>query len=222
MEVLTKIVLTLILLGGIYVVWTRPINVAETLSRPFSFIAFKKQAKLDVDFRQILGTKFANRPCLLFWVLRFVNNSAENVTLKEIRLRFQGPLGKHDVESTVLTTGEVQPPNRPASEAIVIRGDNPPNDQLFIENWKNFRAIIGEYKTLSPGAVLAGSAAFVLDGMTGDQFKKLKTVELIAVDFADNETTTKIDITPEMMQLFDAASAVNRAFVAAGDRVQWK
>ena len=35
--------------------------------------------------------------------------------------------------------------------------------------------------------------------MTIDQFKQIKTVELVAIDFAGNEATKQIDIAPQWL-----------------------
>jgi hypothetical protein len=93
---------------------------------------------------------------------------------------------------------------------------------MVLIGWKNFRPILGEYKTLSPGAVLAGSAAFVIDGMTIDQFKQLKTVEVVAIDFAGNEATKQIDITPEWLAQAGSASVAEREFLERGQGPIWK
>jgi hypothetical protein len=182
--------------GGIYAVWTKPIDVIGTLSKPFSFVSFEKKAKLEVDFKQVMGAKFRGSPCLLFYVLRFVNTSGENVTVKEIVLRLKG---RQDIDSTVLTTGQVETPKSEKTESIMVQLGSPPRANIVLIGWKDFRPILGEYKTLSRGSVLAGSAAFVIDGMTIDQFKQIKTVELVAIDFAGNEAAKQIDIAPQWL-----------------------
>jgi hypothetical protein len=102
LDIIFRIGLTVLIasvaFGGIYAVWTKPIDIIGTLSKPFSFISFQKKPKLDIEFKQIMGAQFRGMPCLLFYVLRFVNSSGENVTVKEIVLRIKG---REDVDSTV-------------------------------------------------------------------------------------------------------------------------
>ena len=225
-EILFRIVVTVIIasvaIGGIYAVWTRPIDIADTLFKPFSaFISLeKKKPKLDVEVKQVMGAQFRGMPCLLFYVLRFVNSSGENVTVKEIVLRIKG---REDVDSTVLTTGQVENPKGEKTESIVVQVGTPPrNANLVLIGWKNFRPILGEYKTLSPGAVLAGSAAFVIDRMSIDQFKEIKTVEVVAIDFSGNEAIKQIDIPKEWLEQAAIASVADREFVENGQGITWK
>ena len=222
-EIIFKIASTAVIasvaFGGIYAVWTKPIDIIGTLSKPFSFISFKKTSQLDVDFKQVVGARFRGMPCLLFYVLRFVNTSGENVTVKEIVLRVKG---RQDVDSTVLTTGQAETPKGEKIESILVQIGNPPFANIILNGWKNFRPVLGEYKTLSPGAVLAGSAAFVIDGMTIDQFKQLKTVEVVAIDFAGNEATKEIEIAPEWLAQAQTASVAEREFLARGQEIIWK
>ena len=63
--------------------------------------------------------------------------------------------------------------------------------------------MLAELKILSPGAVFGGSAVFALDGVTHEQVKKLKSVQLVAVDHSGNEATRTIDIRPEWLEQLD-------------------
>jgi hypothetical protein len=59
--------------------------------------------------------------------------------------------------------------------------------------------------------------------MTMDQFKKLKTVELVAIDFAGNEATKQIDIAPEWLSQAESASVAEREFLSKGEQeIIWK
>jgi len=104
-------------------------------SKPFSFVSFEKKAKLDVDFKQVMGAQFRGSPCLLFYVLRFVNTSGENVTLKEIVLRLKG---RQDIDSTVLTTGQVETPKGERTESMMVQLGSPHRANIALIGWKIF------------------------------------------------------------------------------------
>jgi hypothetical protein len=192
------------------------LTAVSAMARGASLLSDKK-TRLDVDVTQVVATQFRGRPCLLFYVLRFVNTTDENVTVKEIVLRLKG---RHDVDSTVLVTGQVESPKGYRSESIVLQFKSPPKN-IFLSGWKNLRPVLGEYKALSPGAVLAGSAAYVIDNMTVDQLRQLTTIEMVAVDFAGNETTKQIDLDPEWLKLSNS-SVVEREFLRTGQEMIWK
>jgi len=214
METAIRVVVTSILLGSIYWIWTVRIDVNGTLSKVVPFISLKKEARLDIDVRQIMGAQFRGQPCLLFYVLRFVNTSGENLTLKEIMLRVKGPLGKHDVDSTVIPTGHVDFRGEKWESILVLFPSK--NTQLSLRNWNNLRPILNEYKVLSPGQVQSGSAAFVLDGMTVDEFKQIKAVEIVAKDFAGNEVSKQLELEPELLNQAEESFVVDREFVESG------
>ena len=177
----------------------------------------EKTTRLDIDVTQVVATQFRGHPCLLFYALRFVNTTDENVTLKEIVLRLKG---RHDINSTILVTGQVESPKGYRSKSIVLQFGSPPKN-IFLSGWKNLRPVLGEYKTLSPGAVLTGSAGYVIDNVTMDEFRRLTTIEMVAVDFAGNETTKQIDIDPEWLKLANS-SVVEREFLRRVREMIWK
>lgn len=227
MEIIFRVALTAVIaaiaFGGIYTVWTRPIDIVGTLSKPLSFLwSEKKTATLDVDVKQVVGAQFRGVPCLLFYDLHFANTSGENVTVKKIVLRVKGR--REDIDSTVLITGQVETP-KGEIDSIIVQVANPGKvANIILMNWKNLRPILSELKMLSPGAVLAGSAVFVIDGMTLDQFKRLEMVELVAIDFAGNEATKQIDIAPDWVTRAAISSVADREFLSKGyqEPITWK
>ena len=58
--------------------------------------------------------------------------------------------------------------------------------------------------------------------MTIDQFKQIKTVELVAIDFAGNEATKQIDIAPEWLAQAGTTSVADREFLDKGQGIVWK
>ena len=111
-----RIFLTCILLAGIYAVWSGPIEVTKTIRRPFEWlVAFKKEASIDVDFKQIMAGTMRGTPCLVFYDLHFVNSTGKNLTVKKIVLRLEKPTGGQlEVDSTLVPTATGDP------ETIVI------------------------------------------------------------------------------------------------------
>jgi hypothetical protein len=177
----------------------------------------EKKTRPNIDVTQVVGTQFRGLPCLLFYAFRFVNTTDKDVTMKEIVLRLKG---RHDIDSTVLTTGQVESPKGYRSESIVLQHGSPPKN-IFLSGWKNLRHVLSEHKPLSPGAVLDGSAAYVIDNMTMDQFTQLAAIEIVAVDFAGNETAKRIDVDPEWLKLA-SSSIVEREFLRTGQEMFWK
>jgi hypothetical protein len=214
LEIIFRVALTAVIaaiaFGGIYTVWTRPIDIVGTLSKPLSFLwSEKKTATLDVDVKQVVGAQFRGVP-------------GENVTVKKIVLRVKGR--REDIDSTVLITGQVETP-KGEIDSIIVQVANPGKvANIILMNWKNLRPILSELKMLSPGAVLAGSAVFVIDGMTLDQFKRLEMVELVAIDFAGNEATKQIDIAPDWVTRAAISSVADREFLSKGyqEPITWK
>jgi DNA-binding protein YbaB len=70
--------------------------------------------------------------------------------------------------------------------------------------------------------ILAGSAAFVLDGVTIEQLRKLKSVELVTVDFSGNEILKQIDIDPQWIKQAEDTVVVDRDFLAVGQETTWR
>jgi hypothetical protein len=105
------------------------------------------------------------------------------------------------------------------SESIVFQFGSPPKN-IFLSGWKNLRPVLGEYKTLSPGAVLTGGAAYVIDNLTMDQFRQLTTIEMVAVDFT-GITTNQIDIDSEWLKPANS-SVVERESLRRVRKMIWK
>lgn len=221
METAIQVVVTCILLAGICAVWSGSIDVTKTIRKPLEWlVSFKKEMHLDVDFKQILAANMRGQPCLLFYDLHFVNATGENLTVKKIVLRAQKPAGGQlEINSTVVTTGEVREAKGTLVELIVVQ-IGPAN--IVLIGWKNLRLILSHLTTLSPGAVFAGSAVFILEGMSREQVKQMQSVELVAVDYSGNEAIKKIDIDPQWLEQLDTAVVADRSFIDEGRGPVWR
>lgn len=219
LEIAFKSVITVGAIVALYFFWTSKVDVGKTLLKPFSFITFNKEARLDLDYQQILGAQCNGRPSFVFYTFQFVNSSDDNLTVKQILVRYHTASGERTVDSTVIDPGEVVTPKGNV-ESIMIhsrsRGAN-----IMLMNWKNFRPVLGEFKTLSPGAVLSGSAVFVLDGITLQDLKQLKRFQVVAIDFSGNEVVKDIDVKPEWVAHADDLEVASRAFTAKGQEITW-
>jgi hypothetical protein len=89
-------------------------------------------------------------------------------------------------------------------------------------NWNNLRHILGDSKTLSPGGVLGGSAAFILDGVTPEQFRQFKSIELVAVDLSGGEIVNQFDFNPHWIAQAEDRVVADRDFLAVAQEVTWR
>jgi hypothetical protein len=121
------------------------------------------------------------------------NTLQQSVTIKEVKLRYRLDGKPVIADSHVLQTGSVAGSVDPA----IIIAIEKPRTMVVLMGWKNLRPEIGEYRTLQPGAVLAGSALFVLGFQDVKDFTRVKDLEIVILDFSGNETTEKISVDPE-------------------------
>lgn len=212
LQIATKLIVTAILIFLIVSVWSNEIDIRRTLTAPFNAIVkFKKHATFDIDVRQVLAARLPNGQFgLLFYDLKFVNLLDENVTLKQIELRYSADSKEHKVDSLVLPTGEVYSPTGDAAPSLLVHLGAA---NLFLMNWSNLRQVIGRYATLPHGAVLVGSAAFPLDGLSqASDLEAFKSLEIIATDFSGNETIKKLPVIKQWIEPAKVAVVEGRAF----------
>jgi hypothetical protein len=174
-----------------------------------------KQPSLDINVANVLAVRFfshgntqSGNLALILYDMKFVNSSDENVTLKEILLRYKLNVKERSVDSIVLLTGSVSSPLGQRDSIIVHSG----RKNIFLMDWKNLRSVIGEHKLLVPGAVLAGSGAFVLDIKEISDLEKLKSFKIVAVDYSDKETVKEIDVQEAWVKNASQTSIQNRSF----------
>jgi hypothetical protein len=81
------------------------------------------------------------------------------------------------------------------------------------------REQIGEYRTLVPGGVLPGSAAFPLELTNPDDLLKVKNIEIVVVDYSGNEGVKTIPIGNQWVETAKNLVLVNQKFTrdAAGN-----
>ncbi len=216
--------MTVFWLSSIYYIWNGEIDLEKTLTKPLaSFVSFKKKTDIDIDIKQINFARFKSATnsqsgsyAVMFYNLHFVNTSDASLTLKALRLRVgNGP----DIDATGIVTGTVE--NKKDGPKIASALMRSPAGNFVIMGWRDIREVIGEYKILAPGAVLEGSAVFVLDMLTKQDIEKLKSLKVVAIDFSGNKTVKEIEIAPLSIQGMDAREIVSDEFEIDKDG-QWK
>jgi hypothetical protein len=217
LQIIMKALLVGVLLFFMFWVLTNEIDIRKTIIGPLtSLVKFKKHSKLEVDFANVLVARFvlkgstqSGNLVVLFYDIKFVNSLEENVTVKQILLRYRFNGGDHAIDSTVVLTGTVDAPQGKSESIIVHRGALA---NLVFMGWKNLRSVIGEYKVLVPGGVLAGNAAFVLDIKSIEDLAKVKTFQMVAVDYSGNESVQEIPIQDQWIEMAKVMVFENRSF----------
>jgi hypothetical protein len=219
-----KILLSIIFL---YVVWTSDIDIRKTLLNPFSSILkFKKHHTVDISTRQTSPVRLLSSSrgkahsniALLLYDLKIVNTIEENITIKELALRYTLNGKTALAEHIALPTASLEA--APGVPAIIIRYPAR-NANLIGMDWKNLRVEIGNYKILQPGGVLAGSACFVFGFEDPNDLAKITNLELVVIDFSGNETTQTIPIGAEWIEMASNQIVERRRFkVDAAGKVQ--
>jgi hypothetical protein len=213
MQIAAKVVITIILLFLVFYVWTNQIDVQKTIVSPLTAIVkFKKNFTLDINFANVVAARFSlpentqdGNLGLLFYDMKFVNSSAQNATVKQILLRYKFNGADRTIDSYALRTGSTLDQSR----SIIVH-IGPAN--IVLMNWKNLREAIGEYRVLPPAGVLAGSAAFILDVKDVADFAKIKSFELVAVDYSGTESTQEIPMQDRWVDMTKTMRIENRSF----------
>jgi len=178
----------------------------------------QKQHTLVTDIQNTTAARFLSREnrnsgniALLFYNLRIVNSLQENVTIKEVTLGYTLNGKQFSSESYVLLTGTVPSPNKKENfDAIIIRVGAA---NIVLMDWKNLRVQIGQNNVLLPGAVLAGSAAFILDFKDANDLAKVKELAISIIDYSGNETIKEIPLEKKWVDQAKRQIVENRRFV---------
>jgi hypothetical protein len=192
-----KIVGTVFLLLLIGSLWSADIDVSKTLTTPLSwFLKFKKHYTFDFSNKQTVAARFPGNGniALVMYAIAIVNTLEENVTIKDVKLRYRLAGKPFITDSLVLQTGNIV---GSADPALILTTGGEPRVNIILGNWKNLRTEIGSYRILQPGAILAGSAFFVLGFQDAADFTRVKNLEIVIVDFSGNETVQEIPVSPE-------------------------
>jgi hypothetical protein len=171
--------------------------VRKTLTAPLSgFLKFKKRYTFDFSNKQTVAARFPGNGniALVMYAIAIVNTIEESVTIKDVKLRYRLDGKPFITDSQVLQTGSVV---GSADPALMLTTGGEPRVNIILANWKNLRTEIGSYRILQPGAILAGSALFVLGFQDVADFTRIKNLEIVIVDFSGNETVQEIPVNPQ-------------------------
>ena len=193
-QIIIKIVLTLVLLYLIILIWTNEIDVKKTVMFHLSsIIKFNKAHKININ---IDNTSFARCSLpgninngnfgLVLYGFKIINSSEENLTMKEVIVRYTLNGKVFSVESSALLTGTLYDPQKKKNiNAIIVKHGA---DRVIHMGWNNITSEIGDNRVLPPGGVLSGSALFVLGFRSIEELSKIKEFKIVIVDYSGNET----------------------------------
>ena len=199
-KILATALVFAVFIAALVYIWTGEIDINQTLLKPVEALlpAKKKRASFDVNYNnsiaarlRMVGNAFNGGPCLIFYELNFVNSTANTITVKSIHLRYQIDSATKEVDTLYMATGRIASPRGP-QEAILIE-DVARHANIILVGWKNIKQSILEYEPLVPGAVLGGSAVFLLEAKDPQDFAKMKNFELVARDYAGEEWPVDIE-----------------------------
>jgi hypothetical protein len=201
-QIISNLVATLLVgsvsIAIIYSIWMRDIDLYKTLIKPFtSIIETKDHNSIQLSERNIMLSRYLDPAkgmlTLLFYKsITFVNRTNKSVTIKSVNLRFGNNIDTKEVESFYVATGEVKTRLGPLAAIIINKTGGNTLGRVVLRRWKNIKAEIGEEKSVMPGGVWSGSAAFILGITSLDEFKKITKFELVVADYDDNETVQSV------------------------------
>ena len=202
MEIALLIIGLLALIPVLYLLWDRYAS---------------KPHKVEIDFE---NTIFARFICpqnknhgnfgLAFYVLKIVNSSKENLTVKDVLIRYTLDGTEFSTDSLVLLTGSVYAPSEKNDVDAIIVKHGP--DDIVLMNWNNLKTEIVKQNILSPGGVLSGSAFFVLNFDNAEAINKLENPEIVVVDYRGKETVHPITVEKEWFDRAKHSLIENRSF----------
>jgi len=162
------------------------------------------------------GNSNSGKLGLLFYNLRIVNSLHENVTIKEVILRYELDGKTFISDSHVLQTGIIRPPDKADVNSIIVKV-GPAN--IILMNWKNLREEIGEHKILLPGGVLAASAAYVLDIRDVSDLARVSKFMISIMDYSGNETVKELPLEAKWIDQANMQIVENRRFMDTTGKV---
>ena len=177
--------------------------------------------RLVVDIENIAAARFMLQGSrvngnvgMIFYNIRVVNSSPENITINEVILRYRSRDRQFSTQSHVLVTGTVwSPADKEDVDSIVMHlGLN----NIIMMNWHNLRVVAGKHPLISPGGVMAGSAAFIFDFQDPAYLSTIRKLEIEITDYAGYKTRKSIPLNKQWVDQARRQTVSNRAFAIGG------
>lgn len=228
--ILSRIFLTFILFYALVLVWTKNVDLLlwtkNTIAKMLPINEeSKKGYTLDFSFKNttIVPIKSSNKNidgkvAVCFYDSAIVNRNTFSSTIKNIEATVK--IGKswratnlYDIKIGTLKSGE---------NAIVLEGDTL-QGRIFLMKWENIRIRINQRKVLSPGEILTGSAAFILDSSI-EEAKNIKEIRITISDFLDNESIRQVNIDTKTFDAIDKGfKLIDKSFLQKEENIlEWK
>ncbi len=150
---------------------------------------------------------------LVIYSLAFVNTGPAPLTLKKVSLAYTFQGQKCQVELTDVPTGTVD-----GVEAIALANTK---DKIMIA-WTNLRNILSQDIPLQPGAVLKGSAFFLLD-VPISCLRDISDYSLLVGDYSGRHSTHKLTPDDRWYQAHEKNfSLMDTPVMKTGDQIHWQ
>lgn len=122
---------------------------------------------------------------LVFYGIKVINLSDSGRTIKALELQCNVNGKKRVIDSYFVHPGKI----KTGQNAVVVTNNI---DTIFLMNWNNLRSEIGDYKVLVQGAILNGSAVFVIESEQNDVL--LDNASLVIIDYSGARTKQRVEL----------------------------
>lgn len=148
-----------------------------------------------------------------FYNLAIVNRSTRSITLKEIVFRYREDDRISEVDSTVIRTGTIPQAKELANAAIIDSAFG----RIVMMGWNNLRPLLARHSLLATGAVISGSAYYVLPSREWKSWRALDTCQLVVRDYWGQETAHAVDLPRDEVWSPDERTLLDAVFTQGPD-----
>lgn len=163
-----------------------------------------KAHRIDINQADVFVAKFIREGNLLsgnfgigFWDIAITNSSPQNLTIKDVRFRYEFGRKKYEADRMYLTTAD-KGFSKSAISLLKKSGDT-----IVVSGWHNLSAVLETGQVVIPGAVVKGSAFYVLEVRDLKDLVNLGNMMLVVRDFSGGESFHPVTVSPDVMALAD-------------------
>jgi hypothetical protein len=150
---------------------------------------------------------------LIIYSLAFVNRGPTSLTLKKVALAYRFEGQERHAELTDVPIGTVD-----GVEAIALANTK---DKIMIA-WTNLRGTLSQNIPLQPGAVLSGSAVFLLD-VPISRLRDISDYSLLVRDYSGGRSAHKLTPEDRWYQAHEKNfSLMDAPVMKTGDQIHWQ